>query len=86
MFICLFLGVATLAAIGSLTAAITGELAERGQVILGGDVQVAMSQRRATASERAALDDAGTVSETIRLAVDGALARGASGPCRAQGG
>ena len=67
LFLCIFLGVATLAAIGSLTAAITGELADRGQVILGGDVQVAMSQRRATGAERTALNDAGTVSETIRL-------------------
>lgn len=67
LFLCIFLGVTTLAAIGSLTAAITGELAARGQVILGGDVQVGMSQRRATPEERAALDRAGTVSETIRL-------------------
>ena len=48
LFLCIFLGVATLAAIGSLTSAITGELAARGQVILGGDVQVGMSQRQAT--------------------------------------
>jgi putative ABC transport system permease protein len=67
LFLCIFLGVATLAAIGSLTAAITTELSSRGQVILGGDVQVGMSQRQATAAERAALDRAGTVSETIRL-------------------
>jgi putative ABC transport system permease protein len=67
LFICIFLGVATLAAIGSLSASITGELAERGQVILGGDIQAGMSQRQATAAEREALNAAGTVSETIRL-------------------
>ena len=67
LFLCIFLGVATLAAIGSLTAAITGELASRGQVILGGDVQVGMSQRLATPAERAAMNRTGTVSETIRL-------------------
>ena len=67
LFLCIFLGVATLAAIGSLTAAITGELASRGRVILGGDVQVGMSQRQATQAELAALARAGTVSETIRL-------------------
>jgi putative ABC transport system permease protein len=67
LFLCIFLGVATLAAIGSLTAAITGELATRGQVILGGDVQVGMSQRQASAAERAAMERAGQVSETIRL-------------------
>ena len=76
LFLCIFLGVATLAAIGSLTAAITGELATRGQVILGGDVQVGMSQRHATREERAALDRAGTVSETIRLR---SMARSAAG-------
>ena len=48
LFVCLFLGIATLAAIGSLTAAITDELAARGQAILGGDVEVAMTQREAT--------------------------------------
>ena len=67
LFLCIFLGVATLAAIGSLAAAITGELAGRGRVILGADVQVGMSQRQATGAERAALGAAGTVSETIRL-------------------
>ncbi|HKX22546.1 MAG TPA: hypothetical protein VJM81_04655, partial [Rhizorhapis sp.] len=45
LFICLFLGVATLAAIGSLTASITGELSERGRVLLGGDIEVGMMQR-----------------------------------------
>ena len=76
LFLCIFLGVATLAAIGSLTAAITGELSSRGQVILGGDVQVGMSQRQATAEERAAMAEAGTVSETIRLR---SMARSAAG-------
>ena len=40
--ICLFLGVATLAAIGSLTAGIADELSRRGQTILGGDVGMPM--------------------------------------------
>jgi putative ABC transport system permease protein len=48
LIICLFLGVATLATIGSLTASITGELSQRGQVILGGDFEVTMSQRLAS--------------------------------------
>lgn len=68
LVVCLFLGVATLATIGSLTAAISGELVARGRVILGGDVEVAMSQREAAAPELAALR-AGTTgfSTTIRL-------------------
>ena len=55
LLVCLFLGVATLATIGSLTAAITQELASRGRVLLGGDVEVAMTQRQASAQEHAAL-------------------------------
>lgn len=67
LFICLFLGVATLAAIGSLTQALTGELSARGQVILGGDMEVALNQRQMTPQERAVLNDLGTVSETVRM-------------------
>lgn len=67
LFLCIFLGVATLAAIGSLSAALTGEIASRGQTILGGDVQVTMNQRRASAPEQAAMRAAGAVSETIRM-------------------
>src|SRR5688572_22174377 len=67
LFVCLFLGVATLAAIGSLTAAITDELSSRGQAILGGDLEISMTQREATPPEAAALRAAGTLSETIRM-------------------
>ena len=78
LFICLFLGVATLAAIGSLTSAVTSELILRGQSILGGDVEVAMTQREASDPERAELRKLGTMSETIRMRamaqVDGAAA------------
>jgi putative ABC transport system permease protein len=65
--LCLFLGVATLAAIGSLTAGITDELSRRGQTILGGDLEIGISQRRATAAERAAFTRLGTVSDTVRM-------------------
>ncbi|WP_438729742.1 ABC transporter permease [Parasphingorhabdus sp. DH2-15] len=67
LFICLFLGVATLAAIGSLTTAITKELTDRGQEILGGDIEVALSQRLITDEEHAALEELGTVSDTVRM-------------------
>ena len=66
LLVCLFLGVATLATIGSLTAAITQELASRGRVLLGGDVEVAMTQRQASAQEHAALAAQGRISDTIR--------------------
>lgn len=67
LFVCLFLGVATLAAIGSLTAAITSELGARGQTLLGGDIEVAMTQREASDAEKRALRRTGAVSETIRM-------------------
>ncbi len=67
LFICLFLGVATLAAIGSLTASITKELAARGQTLLGGDLEISMTQREAGADDKAAFRRLGTMSETIRM-------------------
>jgi putative ABC transport system permease protein len=65
--VCLFLGVATLAAIGSLTAGIADELSKRGQTILGGDIQIEIAQRTATSAEIAAFKKAGALSETVRL-------------------
>jgi putative ABC transport system permease protein len=65
--ICLFLGVLALAGIGSLSAAIVASLAERGQEILGGDVQLVVSQREATAEELAAFAREGRVSHITRM-------------------
>jgi len=65
--VCLFLGVATLAAIGSLTRGITSELEARGQTILGGDVEFGLPQREATPEEMAAFRREGRVSATVRL-------------------
>ncbi len=65
--VCLFLGVATLAAIGSLTAGITEELSRRGQTILGGDIEIGIAQREASEAELKAFAEAGTVSKTVRL-------------------
>lgn len=65
--ICLFLGVATLAAIGSLTAGISEELSRRGQTILGGDIEIGIAQRQANIKELAAIQKAGSVSQTVRL-------------------
>ena len=64
---CLFLGVAAIAGIGSLSSAIVSELAAQGRTILGGDIEVTLSQRAATAPERAALDRLGRVSASARL-------------------
>ena len=67
LLICLFLGVGALAAIGTLTGAIERELATRGRVILGGDVQVALWQRGFKPDELAAFKALGTVSQGTRL-------------------
>ncbi|KQU49739.1 ABC transporter permease [Sphingomonas sp. Leaf339] len=67
LVVCLFLGVAALAAIGSLADAIGRELADRGAAILGGDVEFAVSQRTATPAELADMARLGTVSATVRM-------------------
>ena len=64
---CLVLGVAALAGVGSLSTAITTGLADRSQAILGGDLAATLTQRRATAPERAALAGLGPVSEVVKL-------------------
>ena len=67
LLVCLFLGVGALAAIGSLTSAIRGELGSQGQVILGGDLEVEVWQRALNEEEKAFLADYGTLSEGLRL-------------------
>ncbi|MBC2666167.1 FtsX-like permease family protein [Novosphingobium flavum] len=67
LLVCLFLGVATLAAIGTLTGSIERELASRGRAILGGDIGVEVWQRDLTPAERGALEALGTVSSGTRL-------------------
>lgn len=80
LFICLFLGVATLAAIGSLASTITGEIQERGQNILGGDLQIEMTQRELTPEQRNELEKLGQFSETIRLRAMAQKIGGTDGP------
>lgn len=67
LLVCIFLGTAALAAIGSLTAAIERELAANGQQFLGGDLQVEVWQRALTPDERGALEELGTVSAGTRM-------------------
>ena len=64
---CLVLGVAALAAIGTLTDAIGSELARRGQAMLGGDVEVELAGRQASAREQAAFARAGALSTGARM-------------------
>ena len=65
--VCLFLGVAALAGVGSLTAAVLAGLGDQGQAILGGDVQVELNQRQATPEELAAFEAEGEVSLLTRM-------------------
>lgn len=67
LFFSLLLGVAALAAVGSLAAAMERGLATRGGVILGGDVEFARSARAATAAELALFRDAGRVATSIAM-------------------
>ena len=63
---CLALGVAAIAAVGSVRVSITEGLAREGRAILGGDVEVELAYRRADAAERAYLDSiAAGVSEVL---------------------
>ena len=67
LIVCLALGTAALAAILTLTATISHELAARGNLLLGGDIEVAIASRPASADERGALAKLGTVSGGTRL-------------------
>jgi putative ABC transport system permease protein len=67
LIVCLFLGVAGLAGVGSLASAITAELDGRGREILGGDIEMRVAQREADGQERAAFAAYGRTSESIRL-------------------
>ena len=67
LLVCIFLGTAALAAIGTLTAAIERELASSGQELLGGDLEVEVWQRDLRPEELKALEKYGTVSGGFRL-------------------
>ena len=60
---CLTLGVAAIAAVGSVTEAFRQGLQDQSQAILGGDVEVLMTQRTATEEERAWIGQQGLVSD-----------------------
>ncbi|MET0250925.1 MAG: ABC transporter permease, partial [Novosphingobium sp.] len=64
---CLFLGTLALAAIGTLTGAVEHELTARGQVLLGGDLELAVYAREASTGELAAMRALGRVSAGQRL-------------------
>lgn len=67
LLVCIFLGTAALAAIGTLTAAIERELANRGQELLGGDIEVEVWQRDLSGEEKATLSEYGRISGGTRM-------------------
>ncbi len=71
----LALGIAVIAGIGSLAAAIEAGLARDARIILGGDVEVRLTYRPADARELARLAASGRVSHIVELR---AMARGAA--------
>ena len=62
---CLILGVATIAAIGSVRSAIQTGLSSEGATLLGGDAEMSFTYRRATEEERAWMADNTTGSSEI---------------------
>ncbi len=65
--VCLILGVAALSGVGSLASAINQGLLDRGQLLLGGDVEARLSGRFASAEERARFDAKGDVAQVVRM-------------------
>ncbi len=67
LLVCIFLGTAALAAIGTLTASIERELEASGQELLGGDLEVEVWQRDLSPDETAALGEYGELSSGYRM-------------------
>jgi putative ABC transport system permease protein len=62
--LCIALGVAAVAAIGSLAASFNEALARQGRLLIGGDLTFELIHRQANPEERAAIDALGQVSES----------------------
>lgn len=67
LLVCLFLASAALAGIGSLSASILAALDEQSRTMLGGDLELHVSQRRATIEESARFAAYGRLSETVSV-------------------
>jgi len=65
---CLALGVATIAAVGSVGAALGDAIARDARSFLGGDLEASIGYRPATADERAAFGKLGRTAEVIEIA------------------
>ncbi|PAX08332.1 ABC transporter permease [Sphingomonas lenta] len=65
--LCLLLGTAALAGIGSVSASMLAALSDQGRTVLGGDLELRVSQRRATVEEQSMFSSLGRLSETLSL-------------------
>jgi putative ABC transport system permease protein len=74
--LCIALGVAAVAAIGSLSASFNEALARQGRLLIGGDLSFELVHRQVTQAEQAALEALGEVSESASFR---AMARAPSG-------
>ncbi|MFC7052458.1 ABC transporter permease [Hansschlegelia quercus] len=74
--LCLALGVAAIAGVGSLARGLTEGLAREGRTILGGDASFSLMNREATDAEKAAVASHGRVATVVTLR---SMARVASG-------
>jgi len=64
---CLMLGVAAIAAVGSIADGVRAGLDADARQLLGGDVDLTLTQRPANPAERAGLAESGTVSQTAEM-------------------
>ncbi|MEE8293557.1 MAG: ABC transporter permease, partial [Kiloniellales bacterium] len=64
---CIALGVATIAAVGSISEAMLAGLREDGRVLLGGDLDLHLHHREITAEQRAWLEARATISEVAAM-------------------
>ncbi|MFB9949808.1 ABC transporter permease [Rhizobium puerariae] len=64
---CIALGTGAIAAVNSVSRAITDAIASQGREILAGDIRFELNNREATAQERSFLDSLGTVSVSTSL-------------------
>ncbi len=64
---CLMLGVATIAAVGSLATGVTTALVADARVLLGGDVELSFTHREATAAQLRHLRDSGRLSMVAEM-------------------
>lgn len=71
--ICLFLGVLALSGVGSLTASIVGGLSAQGQELLGGDIEVRLSQQSDLTPEQSQV--IGRLGEQSRIVMMRAMVR-----------